>query len=91
MEYVSREDARRVVCDLCRWAGTSNCEECEHPIDDIPKANVRAIKARWEWDLIDGTPGYRPVVMCCSNCHRVSMVEWAFCPICGAEMSGGQI
>lgn len=38
--YIDREKTREIVCDFCRWAGTSNCEECEHPVDDVPIADV---------------------------------------------------
>lgn len=41
--YIDREKAREIVCDFCRWAGTSNCEECEHPVDDVPVADVRPV------------------------------------------------
>ena len=40
MSYISREAAKEKCCSLCRWGGTSNCDECEHPIDDIPAADV---------------------------------------------------
>ena len=40
MSYISREAAKEKCCSLCRWEGTSNCDECEHPIDDIPSADV---------------------------------------------------
>lgn len=50
-------------------------------------ADVRPVaRGRWEWDVLDGTPGYRPVVLCCSNCHRVSFSGWSYCPNCGADM-----
>ena len=50
-------------------------------------ADVRpVVRGRWEWDVLDGTPGYRPVVLCCSNCHRVSFSGWDYCPNCGADM-----
>lgn len=39
-EYITREEARETVCSLCKWAGTSNCDECEHPIDDVKAADV---------------------------------------------------
>ena len=42
-EYISREAAKKTACSLCRWEGTENCEECEHPIDDIPAADVRPV------------------------------------------------
>ena len=40
MSYISREAAKEKCCSLCRWEGTSNCDECEHPIDDIPASDV---------------------------------------------------
>ena len=42
-EYIEREAAKETTCSLCRWEGTENCEECEHPIDDIPAADVREV------------------------------------------------
>ena len=42
-EFIDREKARDIVCSLCRWEGTSNCVECEHPIDAIPAADVRPV------------------------------------------------
>ena len=36
--YIERKAAKEVVCSMCRWAGTENCDECEHPIYDIPSA-----------------------------------------------------
>lgn len=40
VDCICREAARRAVCDFCRWEGTANCEECEHPIDDILAMDV---------------------------------------------------
>ena len=42
-DYISREAAKEKCCSLCRWEGTSNCDECEHPIDDIPAVDVRPV------------------------------------------------
>ena len=42
-EYITREAAKEKCCSLCRWEGTDNCSECEHPIDDIPAADVRSV------------------------------------------------
>lgn len=39
-EYITKGKAQELVCDFCQWAGTSNCEECEHPVDDVPAADV---------------------------------------------------
>lgn len=42
-DYISRIAGKEKCCSLCRWEGTDNCEECEHPIDDIPAADVREV------------------------------------------------
>ena len=42
-DYISRDAAKEKCCSLCRWEGTDNCSECEHPIDDIPAADVRPV------------------------------------------------
>ena len=41
---------------------------------------------RWIFETLDGTPGYRPTVMFCSKCGRVSIADYSYCPNCGARM-----
>lgn len=41
---------------------------------------------RWIFETLDGTPGYRPTVMFCSKCGRVSIADYSYCPNCGAKM-----
>lgn len=41
---------------------------------------------RWIFETLDGTPGYRPTVMFCSKCGRVSIANYSYCPNCGAKM-----
>lgn len=53
-EYIDRERARATVCSLCRWEGTDNCSECEHPIDDIPAADVRHVPEGGIGEMSDG-------------------------------------
>lgn len=59
-EYVSREAAKEKCCSLCRWEGTDNCSECEHPIDSIPASDVRPVvlcrdcQNSYEWANVDG-------------------------------------
>lgn len=95
-EYISREAAREKCCSLCRWDGTSNCEECEHPIDDIQAADVREV-VREKWKKIlqnnDGTSDYE-----CSACAGLIIDVpdddehplCRYCPNCGAEMRGAE-
>lgn len=53
-DYISRESAREKLCEMCRWEGTSNCDECEHPIDDIPAADVRPVPEGGIGEMSDG-------------------------------------
>lgn len=41
---------------------------------------------RWIFETLDGIPGYRPTVMFCSKCGRVSIADYNYCPNCGAKM-----
>ena len=62
-------------------------EEVEEKIQSIPAVDAVEVKhGRWEEDMLDGLPGYRPIVIVCSNCHRVSPSGFPFCPNCGAKM-----
>lgn len=92
--YIKREDAREKLCGMCRWEGTANCTECEHPIDDIHAADVRpVVHGKWNDDVVSF---YRK----CSKCG--CCVEWNkkpflfgsgdynFCPNCGADMREDQ-
>ena len=101
-DYISREAAKEKCCSLCRWEGTSNCDECEHPIDDIPAADVRPV-VRGKWEDVEVTyvadkttlPFERISSMRCNQCNRYhteifyygNPTEMAnFCPNCGADM-----
>jgi len=41
---------------------------------------------RWIFETLDGAPGYRPTVMFCSKCGRVSIADYSYCPNCGVRM-----
>ena len=89
-EYISREKAREVVCDMCRWNGTSNCEECEHPVDDIPAADVAPVR-HGKWIRMRSEPeNTGDYLYECSVCHMSDIhnkaVAVSFCWNCGAKM-----
>ena len=89
MTYISREAAIKEFSNngSIFVYGKQQCKAIVSRLNAIPAADVRpVVRGRWEWDVLDGTPGYRPVVLCCSNCHRVSFSGWDFCPNCGADM-----
>ena len=104
-EYIEKQAAKEKLCSMCRWEGTSNCDDCEHPIDDIPPANVRPV-VRGKWIKVGGfyTPGGDPVWEC-SECGKgrhvygvehgtygadISDGQWVACPNCGARMEDGE-
>lgn len=60
-------------------------------IKELPAADVATVRrGRWELDVLDGTPGYRPVCLVCSECHRISCAGFPYCPNCGAHMTEGE-
>lgn len=49
-------------------------------------APPQRMEGRWIFETLDGVPGYRPTVMFCSKCGRVSIADYSYCPNCGARM-----
>ena len=98
-EYIEREAARSVVCDVCELCGSLYCTyDCKHPIDAIPAADVvPVVHGRW---FLDGDYEY----INCSEClypfymgfdtssdarqYLASEERWKYCPNCGARMDG---
>jgi hypothetical protein len=82
-EYISREAAKKTACSLCRWEGTENCEECEHPIDDIPAADVRPVVPKWI-PVTEALPdaGERVLCYCRANIYEVMKMrtdgDWVY-------------
>lgn len=80
-EYIDREKARATVCSLCRWEGTDNCSDCEHPIDDIPSADVRSVvmcKDCGHWNKENQHPSKRSrnsVAMCAWFSRNYGTIE----------------
>ena len=67
------------------WDGHTD-EDVERLLS-VPSADVAPARhGRWELDVLDGTPGYRPVCIVCSECHRISYAGFPYCPMCGAKM-----
>lgn len=54
----------------------------EYEADDAQLAR----HGRWELDVLDGTPGYRPVCIVCSECHWINYGSTPYCPNCGCAM-----
>ena len=99
-DLISRQAAKETVCSLCRWEGTENCDECEHPIYDIP--SIDPVKhGEWAYREIRDYPIAFDRVGC-TNCgwrfyshpdekddqHRADRIatSYRFCPMCGAKM-----
>ena len=82
-EYIEKDKAKELVCEFCTWVGTSNCEECEHPVDDVPAADVQPVRhGRWE-------RASKSLMVCtaCGNCVVDDRISGMFyCHNCGAKM-----
>lgn len=39
-DLIDRKAAIKALCGMCRYEGTANCKECEHPINDIPSEDA---------------------------------------------------
>ena len=88
-EFIDREKARDIVCSLCRWEGTSNCVECEHPIDAIPAADVRpVVRGQWSRVYDDFMKSNYDTCSCCGK-EYFGAYGFNFCPNCGADMREG--
>lgn len=87
-DLINREKAREVVCGMCRWSGTSNCDECEHPIADIPAEEKIG---HWEERNVED-PKFDPYGFFkrrwyCSECGRYQTYgATEYCCHCGAKM-----
>lgn len=88
-EYITKDKAKELVCDFCQWAGTANCEECEHPVDDAPAADVVEVR-RGKWIEENATHVQDGCKYCkCSICseHIAILGHYlSYCPNCGAKM-----
>ena len=82
MEYISREDALKSICEYCSEKGMCadanvHCAEFAD-IKAIPSADVVSVR-RGEWE--DGHS-----VVFCSVCGEQSEWKTPYCPMCGAKM-----
>ena len=65
------------------------CPRFNHVIETtLQEVQPERKKGKWIFEILDGMPGYRPTVMFCSKCGRVSIADYSYCPSCGAEMEG---
>lgn len=89
-EYIEKDKAKELVCEFCTWVGTSNCEECEHPVDDVPAADVQPVRhGRWVKTIGEnGVTSACRCNLCGFEDNRYSLLN--YCPNCGAKMDGGK-
>lgn len=60
--------------------------DANYAIDFLEQLPSAQRTGRWIFETLDGTPGYRPTVMFCSKCGRVSIADYSYCPNCGSRM-----
>lgn len=96
-DYISREAARKAVCDGCNvefpdeGCEPVNCSILER-LGDVPSADVApVVHSKW-FELVDhvedGHTGeyYEEVYYNCLNCDFATTENTPFCPNCGARM-----
>ena len=90
-DYIDREAAIRVLCDVCPakefCQDKSKCEDYDRFVS-IPAADVRPVgRGRW-------IKKYADMPYECSICGEetretvLAMPRFNYCPICGAKMEG---
>lgn len=86
---IDRGLAKEKVCGICKWERTPMCKECEHPIDDIPDADVEIVKSgiwRYQVMTVPGGKGQTYAKWSCSRCRKKVKDRSKYCPNCGAKM-----
>lgn len=62
-------------------------DDWEHCCDVIQ--SVEREKGEWKREVLGSTSGYGTTVMYqCSECERMAISQYNFCPNCGADMIG---
>lgn len=62
-------------------------DDWEHCCDVIQ--SVEREKGEWKREVLGSTSGYGTTVMYqCSECERMAISQYNFCPNCGADMRG---
>ena len=94
-EYIDKREAKAEFCLWCMWKLSAKCKACNHPLDDVPTADVRPV-VHGRWLKTDALP-HR---VYCSICYKTYVPNdrwqiWVdgdlpkdFCPNCGALMEG---
>lgn len=89
-QLIERSLAKEKACGICRWERTAMCRECEHPIDDIPAADVELVKDgiwRYQTMSVPGGKGQTYSKWSCSRCRKKVKDRTKYCPNCGARMN----
>jgi lipopolysaccharide biosynthesis regulator YciM len=60
-------------------------------LTELPSAEPERKKGKWIRTVLGSTSGYGTTVMYqCTECERMSISIYNFCPNCGADMRGKQ-
>lgn len=91
-DYIDRQEAIEVLAAMqgqcTSKAALIQNSKIWQQIKDLPSVDIEEVRhGKWIFETLDGVPGYRPTVMFCSKCRRVSIADYSYCPNCGARMS----
>lgn len=79
-------DAMKKLCENYTQTTSTKHPHIDFIIEELEALPSAQRTGRWIFETLDGTPGYRPTVMFCSKCGRVSIADYSYCPHCGARM-----
>ena len=89
-DYISREEVKRLVCEICgECDGVDVCELRDIKVDAIPAADVQEVKqGKWLLQKIPfkGGHGQTNTKYKCTVCRGYNKSKTPFCPNCGADM-----
>lgn len=87
-DYIDKQEAKAEFCLWCVYKMSAKCKACNHPLGDVPPADVRPV-VYGQWERLHGDSRFM-----CSVCKGKENVPtimgeptvWDYCPNCGAHM-----
>lgn len=91
MDLIKRQDAQMAVQDhYNKDHGFRSYEDGQRMLNRINALPLVQKTGKWIREVLGSTSGYGTTVMYqCTNCEKMSISKYKFCPNCGASMRGG--
>ena len=87
-EYIEREVATNVVCNILWKMNDLSTSVMAKALNSIPAADVAPVR-HGEWEIVVGSNGKEYMVCTCCRVSQDLTGVFSYCPNCGARMDGG--